>query len=240
MGDTNHAGQCRSLARRGRGCTDTDASLPDRCGDSRRSRSRHEPPQSRSTLRGSHSLRIYSEPGTVELGYASPWSDFQWSVSTPHVRAIVTQLRAIAEPCLPREQFLVALRSAPEGTSLARHTSRSKSHFLATMARAITAMLRTKAETSNPNLLDDMFLPRILDRARRVLQKFSEGEAELVMCTLYDFVRNRYDEAALSILTDRVYEGSFRRWSRFSPTEKSDADNAVILQRRSAEGMPAH
>ena len=133
------------------------------------------------------------------------------------------ELRILAEPPLSSEEFREALLGAQEHESSVTHKGRSKSHLLGTIARSVTAMIRAKAETFAPYVQHAEFLPRILDCARHIAKKNSTGCSNLTLNKLYDFIRNRCDDAAIRVLVDQVIVATDPRWSELSTIEKEMA-----------------
>ena len=160
-----------------------------------------------------------SSPSVAEHCYQSPCADFNFH----RLEMIVNQLRCIARPPVSLDEFRQSILGATEHEHF-KSGSRSRSHFLSTMARSITAMLRTTAGNSVPLVgpygqYDD-FLPRIFDCARRIANKYSTRDSQRVIDKLYEFLRNRCDDAAVRIITDRLLESNVSPYTDISTVER--------------------
>jgi hypothetical protein len=142
--------------------------------------------------------RSRSRSVTPEHGYRSPWLQFDPSSLLP----ILRQLDVASERPFSHHQFHEAVCGASEHDRiLVGSCSRSTSHWLSTMARSVTAMIRYREEAS-PEW--EEILPKIIACARRVASKTPPRQHSQVIRSLYDFACNRCDDAAMRILSERA------------------------------------
>ena len=156
-----------------------------------------------------------------EHGYQSPWQQFE----PTSLYELMQQLSVISKRPLSLEEFHQAMCGASEhDANRVGSSGRSISHFLSTMARFVTVMLRLREE-GNPAW--ETILSKILACAWRVVNKKPQGQCAQKIRTLYDFMSNRCDDAAVRILSDRAILASSPPW-----TELSSVERAVSLSMR--------
>jgi hypothetical protein len=134
----------------------------------------------------------------------------------------------MARPPLSLQEFRENILGATEHNPRVTGRGGSKSHLLSTMARSITAFIRTRMETETGTVI----LPMIMDCARRVVNKsppwLHESSRAIdcritALCSLYDFLHNRCDDAAIRVMTDRALDASDPLWSMLSVLEREMA-----------------
>ena len=153
-----------------------------------------------------------------EHGYQSPWRQ----LDPINTYELMQQLDVISKRPLSFEEFHQAVCGASEhDANRVRSSGRSISHFLSTMARFVTVMLRLREE-GNPAW--EEILQKLLACAWRVVNKKPQGQCAQKIRTLYDFMSNRCDDAAVRILSDQAILASSPPW-----TELSSVENAVSL-----------
>jgi len=157
----------------------------------------------------------------TEHGYKTPWLEFD----SERLRQVVRKLDYIARPPLSLEEFREGILGADEHAFIRG----SKSHLLSTMARSITAFIRTRLET-NCNL--DELLLGIIGCARRIVNKRPPWRHEssrasddriTTLCTLYEFMNNRCNDAAIQVMIDRALNLSDSLWAEMSLLERDMA-----------------
>ena len=151
-----------------------------------------------------------------EHGYQSPWQQFE-----PTSLLLMQQLDVISKRPLSLEEFHQAVCGASEHDIPRLGSSgRSTSHFLSTMARCVTVMLRLREE-GDPAW--ETILSKILACAWRVVNKFNcpQGQCAQKIRILYDFMSNRCDDAAVRILSDRAILASRPPWTELSSVERA-------------------
>ena len=128
----------------------------------------------------------------AEQRYESPWLSFR----PARFDRLTEVLHNRSERPVTEFEFRHALSggASEHMARLGNRLSRSTSHHLSTMARSITALIRTRAE-SNPAWHD--ILRPVIANAYCVANKRSGREWPRVVPTLYDFRSNRYDYAAI-------------------------------------------
>ena len=110
-------------------------------------------------------------------------------------------------------EFKDSLHGAAE---LARTSSRSVSHYLSTMDRASTRMIRTRNEGDSwEHILDGA-----MACAQRICSKSHTGTRDAIQEKLYEFLRNRTDAAAMSIMSERALNNSNTLWGLFTAIER--------------------
>ena len=140
----------------------------------------------------------------TEQRYESPWSSFRPS----RFSELRELLLKISQRPVTEDEFRDAMYGASEHTAHPHNaSSRSKSHLLSTMARSITALIHTRDER-NPAWHE--IIPNVIDCARRIANKSSASERSHVIQTLYDFLSNRCDYAAIHVLLDQALAPSTR------------------------------
>ena len=160
--------------------------------------------------------RSPSRSSAPEHGYQSPWQQFD----PTSLYELMQQLDVISKRPLSLEEFHQAVCGASEhDIHRAGSSGRSISHFLSTMARFVTVMLRLREE-GNPAW--ETILSKILACAWRVVNKKPQGQRAQTIRTLYDFTSNRCDDAAVRFLSDQAILASSPPW-----TELSSVENAV-------------
>ena len=92
----------------------------------------------------------------------------------------------------------------------------------------------------DPCLAVDELVPPIVDCGRRIANKIwkqsppwrhesdRESDRNIALCSLYEFMENRCDDAALQIMIDRALDASDPLWSRLSAMEKEMALDLLI------------
>ena len=98
----------------------------------------------------------------------------------------------------------------------ARTSSRSVSHYLSTMGRASTAMIRTRNEGEPwEHILDS-----VMECARRICSKSRAGTRDAIQEKVYEFLRNRIDAAAMDLMSEMALNESMTSWGLFSAIER--------------------
>jgi hypothetical protein len=98
----------------------------------------------------------------------------------------------------------------------ARTSSRSVSHYLSTMGRASTAMIRTRNEGEPwEHILDS-----VMECARRICSKSHAGTRDAIQEKVYEFLRNRIDAAAMDLMSEIALNESMTSWGLFSAIER--------------------
>ena len=127
------------------------------------------------------------------------------------------QLSVISKRPRSLEEFHQAMCGTSEHDANRLESSgRSIIHFLSTMARFVTVMLRLREE-GNPAW--ETNLSKILACAWRVVNKKPQGQCAQKIRTLYDFMSNRCDDAAVRILSDRAILAHSPPWTVLSSVE---------------------
>ena len=148
-----------------------------------------------------------------EHGYQSPWQQFD----PIRLYELMQQLDVISKRPLSLEEFHQAVCGASEhDANRVGSSGRSISHFLSTMARFVTMMLRLREE-GNPAW--EEILQKLLACAWCDVNKKSQGQRAQTIRTLYDFMSNRCDDAAVRILSDRAILAHSPPWTVLSSVE---------------------
>ena len=118
----------------------------------------------------------------AEQRYESPWL----SLRPARFSRLMELLHTASQRPVTEDQFRHALSSGASEhiACLGNRSSRSTSHYLSTMARSITALIRTRAE-SNPARHE--ILPKVIACAYCIANKSSARGWPRVVPTLYDF-----------------------------------------------------
>ena len=164
----------------------------------------------------SHS-RSPKRSSAPEHGYQSPWRQ----LDPINTYELMQQLDVISKRPLSLEEFHQAVCGASEHDIPRLGSSgRSISHFLSSMARCVTVMLRLREE-GDPAW--ETILSKILACAWRVVNKFNcpQGQCAQKIRILYDFMSNRCDDAAVRILSDRAILASRPPWTELSSVERA-------------------
>ncbi len=133
---------------------------------------------------------------------------------------LVSELQRVSQRPFTEEQFCDAMCGASEPSC-----SGSTSHLLSTMARAITALVRTRHE-GNPV---GSILPQIIACARHIANKVSASERQHVSHILYDFLSNRCDYSAIHLLLDQALDRATERGSDFWTSNITDFEHQIAL-----------
>jgi hypothetical protein len=145
--------------------------------------------------------RSRSRTPTTQHGYQSPWLHFH-ATSLQEVLRGLDMLSGV--PPFSLREFKARTKH-----HVAKHvdsrSGRSVSHFLSTMARSITAMIRARDEGDSK--WEDI-LASTLRCAQLVLRKTDSSAQEATLSSLFDFFRNRCDAAAMSIMSERCLSTS--------------------------------
>jgi len=146
----------------------------------------------------------------AEQRYESPWL----SLRPARFSRLMELLHTASQRPVTEDQFRHALSSGASEhiACLGNRSSRSTSHYLSTMARSITALIRTRAE-SNPARHE--ILPKVIACAYCIANKSSAREWPRVVQTLYDFLSNRCDYAAILLLLEQALVAQSRRADDF-------------------------
>ena len=84
------------------------------------------------------------------------------------------------------------------------------------MGRASTAVIRTRNEGDSwEHMLDSA-----MGCARRICSKSHTGTRGAIQEKLYEFLRNRTDAAAMSIMSERALNNSNTLWGSFTAIER--------------------
>ena len=133
-----------------------------------------------------------------EHGYQSPWQKFD----PIRLYELMQQLDVISKRPLSFEEFHHAVCGASEhDIHRAGISGRRINHLLSTMARFVTVTLRLREE-GDPAW--EASLSKILACAWHVVNQKPQGQCAQQIRTLYDFMSNRCDDAAVRILSDRA------------------------------------
>ena len=130
------------------------------------------------------------------------------------IQNVVLDLEELTDvPPYSFAEFKDSLHGAAEH---ARTSSGSVSHYLSTMGRASTAVIRTRNEGDSwEHILDSA-----MGCARRICSKSHTGTRGAIQEKLYEFLRNRIDAAAMSIMSERALNDSNSSWKLFSAIER--------------------
>ena len=120
---------------------------------------RHANRRGRSRSIGSNARRSIGssarDTNATEHGYETPWLEIgRWFFTNEHLRNLANELDYMARPPLSLPEFREGILGATEHDSHVARTSRSKSHFLSTMARSIKALIRTCLLYTSPSPRD--------------------------------------------------------------------------------------
>ena len=148
-----------------------------------------------------------------EHGYQSPWRQ----LDPINTYELMQQLDVISKRPLSFEEFHQAVCGASEhDIHRAGRSGRRINHLLSTMARFVTVTLRLREE-GNPAW--EASLSKILACAWRVVNQKPQGQCAQQIRTLYDFMSNRCDDAAVRILSDRAILAHSPPWTVLSSVE---------------------
>lgn len=145
--------------------------------------------------------RSRSPPGAPSHGYVSPWQQFDMK----RIHRVLEVLEYNADPQLSFDQFCETVNGAAEHGRINRK-SRSISHHLSTMARAITATIHSRSEPGPHHSDDGQFAWHSVQEsvtacAQRVLAKKDPQHKQRTLRSLYEFYRNRCDDAAVRVMS---------------------------------------
>jgi hypothetical protein len=149
--------------------------------------------------------------GSASLGrYQSPWMHLNMA----GVQNVLLDLEKLTDvPPYSFAEFEDSLLGAAEH---ARTSSRSVSHYLSTMGRASTAMIRTRNEGEPwEHILDS-----VMECARRICSKSHAGTRDAIQEKVYKFLRNRIDAAAMDLMSEIALNESMTSWGLFSAIER--------------------
>ena len=150
-----------------------------------------------------------------EHGYQSPWRQ----LDPINTYELMQQLDVISKRPLSFEEFHHAVCGASEhDIHRAGISGRRINHLLSTMARFVTVTLRLREE-GNPAWEASLF--KILACAWRFVNEKPQGRCSQQIRTLYDFMSNRCDDAAVRILSDRAILASSPPWTELSSVERA-------------------
>jgi hypothetical protein len=161
--------------------------------------------------RGSTARRRSRSRCSASLGrYQSPWMHLNMA----GVQNVLLDLEKLSDvPPYSFAEFVDSLRGAAEH---ARTSSRSVSHYLSTMGRASTAMIRTRNEGEPwEHILDSA-----MECARRICSKSHAGTRDAIQEKVYEFLRNRIDAAAMDLMSEIALNESMTSWGLFSAIER--------------------
>ena len=135
----------------------------------------------------------------AEQRYESPWVSFRLA----RCGRLIELLHTRSQRPVTELEFRHALSGGASElmARLGNRSSRSTSHYLSTMARAITPLIRTRAESNSA--WHDM-LPAVIACAYCIANKSSARGRPRVVQTLYDFLTNRCDYAATQLLLEQA------------------------------------
>lgn len=149
----------------------------------------------------------------TEQRYESPWQSFR----PARFGRLVELLHNRSQRPMTEFEFRHALAgdASEHMARVKNRSSSSTSHHLSTMARSVTAMIRTRAE-SNPHWND--ILRAVIANAYCVANKSTGEKWHRTVLTLYDFLSNRCDYAAIHLLLEQALV-------RSDPLRSEEADN---------------
>ena len=184
--------------------------------------------RSRSANRGATEHSVTEQISSIR--YESPWPSFD----SRRIGEVEDALRNTAVAPWSFEEFSSYTLEATLGALEHGNVGRSISSLLSTIARTVTAMEYSRRENYySEDPIIEPYLQKIAWCSQKIIFKKPPGEQNAMLMNLYDFFRNRLDDAAIRILRKDAFdmdapESSYnKRWREFTWIEREVMDSIL-------------